>query len=775
MRFNYRNLFCFLSVCAMLTSFSDTSFAQGAVERLNTLKVGVGNLEKQLTTMEKYYINPELARTAYKFESQFNEGRVFFLLGDYARASIFFVEIVENSANKNHPGYIEALYYLAESLYQGRNVLAAKHYFEELLKSGGRKYFQESIIRMAELALRQEKYKQVVKLYKRLKKEIGVEQIDPHIYYLYAKSLYFTKKHKEVIQFLERIPSDHYDYLRSLYLKGAIFAFFGKLDDALVVYKKISSVDIESLPADQREIVELSFMALARLYYEREDFDNAIENYHHVSRTSINFDQALYEITWTLIRKGEFRESLRHIEVLLLNNPNSVFFPEGQLMRGNIYLNLKGYSEAILSYHEVLSNFQDISDNMKSILKSEKDPELFFRNLIRKDFETGTVEYLPDFIPKWVEPDPNMNRSLLIVEDLVTSQKDIIESYIIIEDVENAINARSRIDVFPVLKEGWARGLEVEAEAIDVKRQLIEIERKLVWSIATPEERRIYDEMRSSSDRLEQQYNAIPKTEYDLARREERVEDRIHGMEVLAFKLSYQIEAINAQLVAIEKWLSDAIRNDEVSDEEIASIRKGLAREKEEVIFLENEFQEIKRQLSREKAEVGIRDESAAEEERIKKEYQLLLAKEKEFLGKLRSRLSPEQQKNLVTIDKLRERLLYLEGGLRGFFSRLNEIVEVKVSEIHILLEQEKASLARFHDSVISYTSEAENIVGKVAYANFRMVEKQFSDIVLRADVGLIDISWQRKEEKSKRIEELIDVRVDEIDTLDEDFAELRE
>jgi hypothetical protein len=60
-----------------------------------------------------------------------------------------------------------------------------------------------------------------------------------------------------------------------------------------------------------------------------------------------------------------------------------------------------------------------------------------------------------------------------------------------------------------------------------------------------------------------------------------------------------------------------------------------------------------------------------------------------------------------------------------------------------------------------------------VTYANFAAVRRRFYDLVLRADVGTIDVSWADREEHRMRVELLTRERAREIQALDDEFQEI--
>jgi hypothetical protein len=62
-----------------------------------------------------------------------------------------------------------------------------------------------------------------------------------------------------------------------------------------------------------------------------------------------------------------------------------------------------------------------------------------------------------------------------------------------------------------------------------------------------------------------------------------------------------------------------------------------------------------------------------------------------------------------------------------------------------------------------------------VAAASFESVKKRFYDIVIKADIGVVDVAWRQKEERTHTINDLVRAQKDALDDLEHDFKELSE
>jgi hypothetical protein len=63
--------------------------------------------------------------------------------------------------------------------------------------------------------------------------------------------------------------------------------------------------------------------------------------------------------------------------------------------------------------------------------------------------------------------------------------------------------------------------------------------------------------------------------------------------------------------------------------------------------------------------------------------------------------------------------------------------------------------------------------VGELAFRSFRDVREQFYQLVLKADVGIVDVAWSRKRERLDKIQQLSQQKATELQQLDRDFKTL--
>jgi hypothetical protein len=69
--------------------------------------------------------------------------------------------------------------------------------------------------------------------------------------------------------------------------------------------------------------------------------------------------------------------------------------------------------------------------------------------------------------------------------------------------------------------------------------------------------------------------------------------------------------------------------------------------------------------------------------------------------------------------------------------------------------------------------ADANNLVGRIAFDSFHRVRQQFYDLVLKANVGTVDVAFTRKQDKTVEIQKLSAQKDRELRALDRDFKEV--
>jgi hypothetical protein len=85
----------------------------------------------------------------------------------------------------------------------------------------------------------------------------------------------------------------------------------------------------------------------------------------------------------------------------------------------------------------------------------------------------------------------------------------------------------------------------------------------------------------------------------------------------------------------------------------------------------------------------------------------------------------------------------------------------------------EKAELASYRREFLLYEAESRALGGTVLGNAFRDVKSKFYEVLVRSDVGIVDVNWSQKEESDDDLQRLNLDKSREIKQLKDEFSDL--
>ncbi len=105
----------------------------------------------------------------------------------------------------------------------------------------------------------------------------------------------------------------------------------------------------------------------------------------------------------------------------------------------------------------------------------------------------------------------------------------------------------------------------------------------------------------------------------------------------------------------------------------------------------------------------------------------------------------------------------------------LDRQIEDKVNEIRGQLASELKRLETYEKEELGLRGETDQMLGPVARASLASVANAFRDLVRRADVGIIDVAWSRKQEKTRKVNEVVQRQQTQVQELEDEFSDVLE
>jgi hypothetical protein len=152
-----------------------------------------------------------------------------------------------------------------------------------------------------------------------------------------------------------------------------------------------------------------------------------------------------------------------------------------------------------------------------------------------------------------------------------------------------------------------------------------------------------------------------------------------------------------------------------------------------------------------------------------------IMKREQDVYQRGRERLSGGDQRSMDVVYGILSRVDVIQTHLVDFDGKVDATADRRLAVIKQNISAEKAELAEVTGKLGGVLSESQNVGGGLATAMLGRVTERFYDVVVQSDVGLVDVSWGLKDQKSTNLSKLINQQKLELKSVDEDFHSLLE
>jgi tetratricopeptide (TPR) repeat protein len=453
----------------------------------------VSELESDTQRLMATRVRPHDLKSSTFVEERLTDGELYLRLEDYLRAAILLMDVVEHYPT--HRAYPEALFLLGESLFFAGDYLGARKRYAEVIDRSSEPAFsphlQMSLSRLIEIR----DFREVDGYFARLE-ALPSSTLSVTTAYFRAKYLYnravpvddvLNAPANAAIRGIDQgpleqarkgfiaIPGGTEFSLRSKYFVGAIHTLRGEYLDAIAAFHGV--LGHEPANEQERQVVELTYLALGRLYYETEQPEQAIEAYRAIPQTSVHFGEALYELAWTYIRMGDAIQAERALELLAVAAPESPLNADGKVLRGDLLARTGRYDEAEVVFDEVRETFGPIRDELARKRQEHPDLHAYFRKVVRENLDHFDIDdFIPESARRWIDLEGDYERALEVLADLSEAKQLVSETDELAQRITAVLSAPNRVSVFSDLRRQRERTTGLRNRAARARGTLINTE-----------------------------------------------------------------------------------------------------------------------------------------------------------------------------------------------------------------------------------------------------------------------------------------------------------
>ena len=763
-----------LTLVASLTLAAGLTLAPAvyAADGVRQVEMDADNVRTSVQVIDTDLKNAIAKERRYPLDRRFFEAQMAYERGNLATASVQFVDLVNNREFQVSRDYTDALFMLGDCLFRMRNYMGVKRYLDQVIKSPTSAYYQPALQELADIAVRLHHMEEVEEYAKRLD-TIPPGQRRSELLYQFGRSFFSGRAFERARGLLEQIPRGEKRWPYARFYVGAIQVAQGKPDIAIKEFQDVvdAGKTQDAARRPEQQVLDYAHVALGRLYLQVKKYDEAVFNYQAVDRNSTLYEEALFEMAATHVAAAKPKAAIEALDVLLLTVSDDNVAVQAAVLRGRINMLAKQFDQADTAYQDVVERYSAITGELTRFASSDKNLEQFFTWLLNRSSDEYTVvRPVSERVAKYIEKDEDMQRVVALFDDMSTERADVKESARLASTIEAALKESSRLDMFPELKDAWMRVIENENRTVEIGRRILELLRGYAEPRMNAEEKAYASALREQRQKWEAAFAKVPATKGAYDERQKGVEGGFARLSGEIGMLKGNLESVRQQVLSIEKMLNDRVYGGPdggivLPKEKEAEIRAKLQSEKDELRRNYRDIDTLGQDVEVYAQGVGAGDKVSDDESSVRRRLQAAQQAEQEAYISVLERNS-DHSDDRTRLKTARNGLDNLGQQMRAILTTIAGRANERVAGVKLILAAEQRNIAEYQVTVRTYEDDSRTMAREVGYGLIRAAEKRLADILLEADLGLVDVAWQRKQEKATAIKELQEERAGRIKSL---------
>jgi tetratricopeptide (TPR) repeat protein len=741
----------------------------------------LGDLATQLREAEQNVVAAERAAakdpkpTETVLAKRLVEAQLLLAEGDAEGAAIKFLDLVENYGES--PAGAQAVFFLGDSLVQLDMPRWAAELFSKNLgdaRPDAKRFHQRSVARLFDLAVprredgfaRKAGVSATPEVRARLQ-SLGVDTestppkgvLDPanverlgkwaasfpaagrlpELRYSWGRFLFLQGKPAEAMAELDGLSPidipisrggpDAVWRVRAAYVAASAALATGDADDALARFSRITKVR-PSDPRD-RQIIELAWMALGRIHHDVDETDDAVRAYRRIGRDSPFFAEAMYETAWTLLRAERYEQAVQALDLLLIYDPTSPIVPEIKQLRGKIRVQQRDYKSAEEEFLALRREFDKLAGQLGRRLSAKGDATEYFAAVIGEDMEHFSLAaVLPVGAIAVARTLPRAVQAESLAREVGELERELADTRTLLGRMEEAVRAKDKARLFNDLA-AHAAGLD------NVDDDLMAVEEDLIARIAGDRDLGAAERKRLVlRDKVDRPLGDKTDVQRQASMRLQRLQEQAH-------KLDLFVGAMRAELVATERYYEET-RKDQKIDHQ--GFLKDAAARRDEIAMHEGQVAALRERIS--SAQAALRYEDPLREARAK----AVLAYRQHLAGMYGALAKSGGKAEVATLWKRAQGLHARADKARV---DLDRTAGKRLEGAVVVLNEERANLDGYLGELTGKKGDTKVLVADVLAASYSDVVTELNSLVLRSEVGLLDVAWAMKEAETDEIQRL--------------------
>jgi len=412
-------------------------------------------------------------------------------------------------------------------------------------------------------------------------------------------------------------------------------------------------------------------------------------------------------------------------------------------------------------FDEVSKQFGPVREELDRMLAAHDDSMAYFKQLVRNNLEIFDASaFLPAGARRWSTPEGDMDRAMETLRDLSQARELVRDTGNIVERLDAALSVPNLVAVFKDLRLQREQTVVLRNRLARVRKGLIALDAKSGGGFGSAE----LEQVRARRRDLERSLGGMPVGEDALGKRTFAAANQYATLSKSLSSLDVDLLGMEARITATEHYLESTGQS--ANQAANAAVYAELTAQRAAITEYRERMRELAVRIEAGRLQVGVGDQDFAREDALRKEYEDLVSRERQILASLGAHSDGR-------VAAAFGRAASVQDSLDGRDRQIDAIVTRRAQEMRTVLDEEKIKLDGYRSRLAELETESQEVVGGIALANYRSVRQRFYDLVLRADVGIIDVAWAVREQHRSQAEQLTRARVRAIKALEDEFRDI--
>ena len=222
----------------------------------------------------------------------------------------------------------------------------------------------------------------------------------------------------------------------------------------------------------------------------------------------------------------------------------------------------------------------------------------------------------------------------------------------------------------------------------------------------------------------------------------EAVETRMYHAELM-------INDLLGRITGVEEYLLGARKRGERTREEEVALRGMIDKERAELISMRDALRKKKVRLEPRILTARLANQATEGEGEMRGDARASLTALEQRLGRLRRSVSSSGGDFLGRLDAARARLVALDRVASDARRRMDRAESVEIDEIKAEVDFQRRTVTDLEQDSEKIAGANTGVSGRIGRQAFVNVAAFYGDMLTRADMGIIDVYWYRKESTS--------------------------